>query len=369
MKRLGLGLMRFPLLDSTNDSSVDVTVAKDMIDRFMKRGFTYFDTAYVYHGGKSEGIFGELVAKRYPRDSYTISTKMPVWQVKEESEYEKIFAEQLERCCVDYFDYYFLHSLDDEVYETEIGKKSFEFIKKKKAEGKVKKMCFSFHDTAEVLDKILTENPEMEMVLLQINYVDWEDEKIQSRLCYEVCIKHGKEVAIMEPVKGGNLANLPEKAQSILKGVRPDMSCASWGIRFAASLDNVHVVLSGMSSVEQIEDNMNTMDNFEKLTEAELKAVEETVSIINDSIAVPCTSCRYCVEGCPKKIDIPKYFDVYNKQNQFGLQPRHQGDFNSVTKNGGKPSECIGCKQCENHCPQHLHIIEELKKVAEIFEK
>ncbi len=368
MKKLGFGLMRLPTVNGVWEN-IDLPRAQEMIDEYMKEGFCYFDTAYVYHGGNSEKAFGSLVAKRYPRDSYILTSKMPIFKIKEVDEYEQIFAEQLERCQVDYFDNYFLHSIGKSVYGKIKEHKAFEFIAKKKGEGKIRHIGFSFHDDAETLDMILSEHPETELVLLQINYIDWDDESIQSRKCYEVCLKHGVKVAVMEPLKGGALANLPEDAAKVLLEREPQMSIASWGIRFAASLKNTLVVLSGMSSMQQLKDNMGYMKDFEPLSDDEMKAVFRAAEITKSTIAIPCTACKYCVPDCPQGIAIPEYFAIYNNQHKFGLLPGLQTTFRNIANGAGKPSDCIACGQCEEHCPQHLKIIDSLKTVADIFEK
>lgn len=367
MKKLGFGLMRLPQLDPDDWTKVDWETTKQMVDRYMEAGFTYFDTAYVYHGDQSEKVFGELVAERYPRDSFTITTKMPVFMIKSAEEYHKIFAEQLERCHVEYFDYYFLHAIGKNTYGDIQAMKGFEFMQKKKAEGKIRHIGFSYHDDAATLDEILTDHPETELVQLQLNYIDWEDESVQSRKCYEVCVKHGVKVSVMEPLKGGSLVRLPEAAEKILKEANPSASLASWGIRYAASLENVVIVLSGMSNLEQLEDNISYMKNFQPLTEEERTTIQQTVEIIHDSIAIPCTACRYCIEGCPKHIAIPEYFALYNNQKQFGLLAGLATTYANLTEKHGKPEDCIGCKKCEAHCPQHLPITENLKLVAEAF--
>ncbi|MBQ1262860.1 MAG: aldo/keto reductase [Oscillospiraceae bacterium] len=368
MKKLGFGLMRLPTI---NDEwhNIDMEKSREMIDAFMKEGFCYFDTAYVYHAGNSEKAFGELVAKRYPRESYLLTSKMPIFKIKTVDEYEKIFAEQLERCQVEYFDNYFLHSIGKSVYDKIKEHKAFEFIAQKKAEGKIKHIGFSFHDDAETLDMILTEHPETELVLLQINYIDWDDESIQSRKCYEVCVKHGVKVAIMEPLKGGALANLPEDAKKVLLEREPDMSVASWGIRFAASLPESIVVLSGMSSLEQLYDNMSYMKDFKPLTKDETDAVFKAAEITKSTIAIPCTACKYCTPDCPMNIAIPEYFAIYNNQHKFGLLAGLHTTFRNIANGAGKPSDCIACGQCESHCPQHIEIINSLKLVAQTFEK
>ena len=364
MKKLGFGLMRLPVKE---DGAIDMEHFTKMVDRFMEEGFTYFDTAYPYHGGRSESAFGEAVAARYPRDAYTVTSKMPVFLIEKAEQYPTIFAEQLEKCKVDYFDYYFLHSLDGKSYEKVKEHRGFEFVNEKKKEGKIKHVGFSYHGNAEDLDRMLTEHPETELVQLQINYIDWDDAIIQSGKCYDVCMKHGVQVSIMEPLKGGSLATPPEKAAEILKAAAPELSVASWGIRFAASLDNVLVVLSGMSSIDQLEDNMSYMKDFKPLTDKEQATVKDVVKIINDAIAIKCTSCHYCTDGCPMNIAIPEYFGLYNSQHLYGMGENLKGNFRRLSNGRGLPSECIACGQCESHCPQHLPIIENMAKVAEIF--
>lgn len=367
IKKLGFGLMRLPYSESEEWGHADLEKTREMVDAYMKKGFTYFDTAWVYHGGHSERVFGELVGKRYPRESFQVTSKMPLWGMTDPAKLDEIFNKQLEKCCVPYFDYYFLHALNKDVFKTAENMKAFEWMQKMKAEGKIKHPGFSFHDSAEVLEEILTAHPEVELVQLQINYIDWESEGVQSRKCYEICCKHGVKVAIMEPLRGGSLAKIPESAETILKGINPDMSIASWGIRYAASLDNILVVLSGMSDMAQLEDNMSYMQDFKPLNAEEKAAVDKTVKIINDTILVPCTGCRYCVDGCPMKINIPRYFEIYNDQNRYG-KDKYTWHYNETKKNGGSPADCIGCRACEGHCPQKISIVDELQNVAKTFE-
>ena len=371
-KKLAFGLMRLPLLDAADTASIDHEKVKEMVDSFLGAGFTYFDTAAPYHNRASEIAFRECVAKRYPRDAYTITDKLSMFSMKSGEEIPPFFDAQLERCGVDFFDYYWLHALDAGEYEKAERFGAFDFILRKKAEGRIRHVGFSFHDTAEVLDKILTSHPEMEYVQLQLNYIDWDSSDVQSRKCYEVCVKHGKPVMVMEPVKGGLLANVPEEAAALMKDAAPDLSAASWAIRFAASLDNVAYVLSGMSTLEQVEDNVSYMKDFRPLSPAEQDVVERVAETIRGRASIACTACRYCVEGCPQKIAIPDYFKLMNSVYQYGdpMLERARNRYTQLTeKEGmGKASACVKCGQCEGRCPQHLPVTRYLEDVARTFE-
>lgn len=368
MKKLGFGCMRFPLLNKEDVKSIDRPQVCEMVDAFLERGFTYFDTAYMYHEYESERTVKEVLIKRHDRNSFTLASKLPVMQLKEEADKERIFNEQLEKCGVEYFDYYLLHALNADYYETVQRLDCFGFVQQKKAEGRIRHIGFSFHDSAEVLDRILTEHPEAEFVQLQINYLDWEDEKVQSRKCYETAVKHGKKVVVMEPVKGGTLANLPAEAEKLLRDLHPDWSNASWAIRFAASLEQVMVVLSGMSSMEQMLDNTGYMQEFEPLNEEEKAVLRKVVDIIHEAAKIPCTACRYCVEGCPQQIAIPEYFALYNAKLTDPNNLKYAKKYEELAKEHGKASDCVECGQCEGACPQHLKVIEWLKKAAKVFE-
>ena len=370
-KKLGFGLMRLPRLDPADEGSIDLEQTKQMVDTFLQRGFTYFDTAWMYCAFKSENAVKDVLTSRHPRESYTLATKLHAAYIHSLDDRDAIFNTQREKTGVDYFDYYLLHDMGAERYEIYKKYDCFSWIAEKKRQGLIKHMGFSFHDTAEVLDQILTEHPEMEFVQLQINYLDWDSEGVQSRKCYEVATKHGKPVIVMEPVKGGTLAKLPAAAEALLRQADPDASIPSWAVRFAAGLPNVKMVLSGMSSTGQLLDNTGFMQNFVPLTQQEQAVIAQVVDTINASIAIPCTGCAYCTEGCPMHIAIPKYFSLYNadlqelKDKDFTSQGAY---YDNLTLKFGKASDCIACGQCESVCPQHLPIIENLKRVAKQFE-
>ena len=370
-KKLGFGMMRLPQTDPNDAKSVDMAQVCRMVDAFLERGFTYFDTAYMYHSFTSEEIVRESVVKRHPRDSFTLATKMPVVFLKREKDQDRIFNEQLKKCGVDYFDYYLLHDLGRAHYKIARRLDTFGYVAGLKQKGLIRQMGFSFHDTADVLDEILNDHPEVDFVQLQVNYLDWDNAGIQSRRCLEVARAHHKPVIVMEPVKGGSLAKVPPQAEELYRSIHPEMSVASWALRFAASQEDVMMVLSGMSSMEQLEDNMSFMDDFRPLDAREYQAIESAVQILNGTIAIPCTACRYCTDGCPKQIDIPKCFALYNADRQsvnqgFSIQ---QGYYETYTHDHARASDCIGCGKCEQICPQHLPIRRYLRDVAAAFEK
>ncbi len=371
MKKLGFGLMRLPLLDPEDKGSIDLKRLKAMVDTFMARGFNHFDTAYMYHSEESESAFKEAVVSRYPRESFTITDKMPIYMVEKKEDLDEIFNRQLERCGVEYFDYYWLHAMNKARYELSKEMDAFHFLEKKKKEGFIKHIGFSFHDSAEVLEEILSQQASVEYVQLQINYLDWEDGLIQSRLCYEVARRYKKKIFVMEPVKGGSLANLPKKAEKILSTRLPGASPASWALRYAGSLEDVVMVLSGMSEEWQLEENIEIFDSLKPLEPADYKLLEEVVEHIKEDMKIPCTSCRYCVDGCPANIAIPEYFEIYNRGIELAnhQDPEILQAFASRAESHGKPWDCIACGQCEEACPQFIPIIKELETISEIFKE
>ena len=373
MKKLGFGLMRLPRLDPTDAANVDVEQVKQMVDLFMEKGFTYFDTAWMYNGFASERVAKAALVDRYPRDSFTLATKLHNGFFNSFEDRDKVFNEQLNKTGAGYFDYYLLHGIEAGSYEKYEQFDCFNWLLEKKAQGLVKHAGFSFHDDAALLDRILTKYPEMEFVQLQLNYLDWESPWVHSREVYETARRHNKPIIVMEPVKGGTLARVPEAAEALLKAHAPELSVPSWAIRYAASLEGVMVVLSGMTTLAQMQDNLSYMDDFQPLAEAEIALTRQVADIINDQIAVPCTGCSYCTEGCPMRIAIPQYFSLYNEDMREHLEEKgwtiNFTNYEMLTRKFGKAADCVACGQCEGVCPQHLPIIEKLKDVSAHFDR
>ena len=360
--KLGFGLMRLP----KRGFVIQVEQVKTMVDLFLEAGFTYFDTAYVYPG--SETAIRKALVERHPRDSYTLATKLNATVAPTEKAARRQFAASLERTGAGYFDYYLLHALMENNYERYDKLHLWDFVKEQKEKGLIRNLGFSFHAGPELLDRLLTAHPEVDFVQLQINYADWENPKVTSRANYEVARRHGKLITVMEPVKGGSLANPPEEVQKLFRQVHPDMSAASWAIRFVASLDGILTVLSGMSNVAQMEDNLSYMKDFRPLDEEEQAVILQAQRILGNSAAIPCTACRYCVEGCPQQIRIPEIFAAMNKQLANGQMAAAKEAYFRAAAEGHRASDCIECRQCEGACPQHLPITDNLKKAAEMFE-
>ena len=367
-KKLGFGTMRLPLTNPDDPRAIDLEQFKRMADAFIGKGFCYFDTAYPYHEGLSEEAVRQCVVERFPRDSFWLADKMPVYMVKESEDYERIFEEQLRRCGVSYFDIYLLHNLGRDRYPNTERLGGFAFLRSLKERGLARNIGFSFHDDAETLDRILMDHPEVDFVQLQINYLDWNGAVAQSGRCYDVAVKHGKRVIVMEPVKGGQLANLPEPAMMQFRAYYGENmpSPASLAIRYAASLPQVELVLSGMSTLQQVTDNTAYMADFKPLSGEEYELTEQIEQTLKSTIRVPCTGCRYCMEVCPQNIAIPDYFGLLNLHAVTGKKTNMY--YNRYSMNRGKASDCVKCGRCEENCPQHISIREMLEAFAALYE-
>ena len=363
-KNFGFGCMRLPM----NGDQVDIAETTRMVDEFLAQGFNYFDTAHGYIGGKSELALKECLTSRYPREAYSLTDKLTDSYFKTEADIRPFFESQLEACGVDYFDFYLMHAQNADNFKKFKACRAYETAFALKAEGRIRHVGLSFHDRAEVLDQILTEYPQIEVVQIQFNYLDYDDIAVQSRKCYEVCRKHGKPVLVMEPVKGGSLVNLPEEAKKVLDDLHGG-SPASYAIRFAAGFPGMMMVLSGMSNMEQMKDNLSYMRDFKPLNETELAAVNKVQEIFHKMNMIPCTACRYCVEGCPKQISIPDLFAIMNiKQLHHDWNADYY--YEEVhTAPGRRASDCLKCGKCEKICPQHLPIRKLLEEVAKEFDK
>lgn len=371
MTTLGFGFMRLPTKNDSN-TDIDYDELNKMVDKYMESGFNYFDTGYHYHDGVSEVALRKSVVERYPRESIIIADKMPIYAHPKEEDLEPIFQNQLERCGVEYFDYYLVHNVCKFSESSFVDVDSFGFVKQKLDEGLIKHMGISFHDTPEMLEDVLKKYPEIEFVQLQLNYYDWEDDNVRARECYEIATRYNKPVIVMEPVKGGTLINLSEEADRLMKDYNPEASIASWAIRYAATPENVCLVLSGMTTLEHVEDNVSFMEDFKPITEEENGIIKEVVEILKKQITIDCTKCNYCIDSCPKNIDIPRLFDLYNiekytRPKGFSAQGQYYRTY-AKREGVGIASQCIECNSCVEQCPQHLNIPGYLRDVAEVFE-
>lgn len=367
MKKLGFGCLRLPLKDEQS-GDVDQEQFNRMVDCFMAAEFNYFDTAHRYLDGKSETAIREGLVKRYPRESFLLANKLTTPLFKTEADIRPLFQEQLEACGVEYFDYYLMHGLCARTYERFVTCNAFKVVAELKTENKVRHMGISFHDKPAVLERILQEHPEIEVVQIQLNYTDYDDPIIESGAVYEICREFNKPILVMEPVQGGGLAHhLPDEAKEILEEIHGG-SAASYAIRYAASFEGVITVLSGMSSVEQVEDNVSFMKDFQPLTTHELAAIDRVRDILKRQDLIPCTGCRYCVEGCPRNILIPRLFACMNERKKLKNWDNY-GTYVHYTAKYGKASDCVGCGQCEQVCPQHLQVTELMKTVAAVYDR
>ena len=363
MNKLGFGFLRLP---KTSQEEYDWKLLNEMVDFAVSSGCTYYDTCYTYLNGDSELAIKKCVSERLPRESFQLADKLPGYNCKSYEDCRKYFDEELERCGVEYFDVFLLHWLNARHYAIAEATGQFRFLQELKSKGLARRIGFSYHDSADLLDKILTEHPEIDVVQLQINYLDWETAGIESRKCYECCVKHGKNIVVMEPVKGGTLAVLPPKADELLKSIHPDWSLAAWALRFVQSLPQVEICLSGMNAMEQLKDNVR---DFAPLTENEIDALKKVREIIEAQTAVPCTGCRYCVSHCPMGIPIPDYFKMYNELMRYPDDGwKISPTYHQLAERTAKASACIECKSCEQHCPQHISIPEFIRQTAKAIE-
>jgi len=363
MNKLGFGFLRLP----KKGEDYDWDTLNQMVDLYMAGGGDYFDTCHNYLDGNSDIAIGKCVAARKDRSSFRLAEKIPGYSCKNDADLQRHFDESLARCGVTYFDVLMLHCLTIRNYETAQKYDQFRFLREKKAAGLAKRIGFSYHGNAALLEEILTSHLEVDEVLLQINYLDWETAGIESGKCYETCVKHGKSIIVMEPVKGGTLATLPEEAEALLRAVHPDWSPADWALRFVQSLPGVEICLSGMCAVEQVEANIRP---FEPLNEQEVALLMQVRDIIEKNTAIGCTACGYCVPHCPKHIPIPQYIRMYNELSRYpGDIWKIKPAYRHTALTAGLASDCISCKACEKHCPQNLPISEHMKAIADRFEK
>ncbi|MCR4806780.1 MAG: aldo/keto reductase [Lachnospiraceae bacterium] len=366
MPKLGFGLMRLP----EKDGVIDHDHVCRMVDKYISAGLNYFDTAYIYHGGNSETAAREALVKRYTRDSFMIATKLPAWEMKDKSDVERIFNDQLEKTGVDYFDFYLLHSIEEgNNYETYEKYDCFSWGLKKKAEGKIRHFGFSFHGSPELLVEVLDKHPEVEFVQIQLNYLDRTNPVVRSQALYDILHDRNIPIIIMEPVRGGMLADLGEDINAMFKAARPEKSVASWALRYVASLPGVMTVLSGMSNEEQMDDNLATFTDFEPVSDDEMRLINEVTEKILSIPQIGCTACKYCCDGCPMKISIPDVFRTINTLRRYPDDWRSKNFYSGLITRGGKASDCIACGQCERVCPQHLPIIDLMKEAAGILDQ
>ncbi len=362
--KLGFGLMRLPKLDN---GKIDIEQVKEMVDLFMEAGLRYFDTAYVYDNGDSELAACKALVERYPRESYLLATKLCAWLpgATEENVKQQLFT-SLERTGAGYFDFYLLHALQRANYRKYDEFGIWDFVQEQKEKGIIKNWGFSFHADPELLDELLSAHPEADFVQLQINYADWENPGVAAKKNWEICRSHGKPVTIMEPIKGGILADPIQSVKAVFDEADASVSYASWAIRYAASLDNIVTVLSGMSSLEQVRDNISYMRNFRPLDAGELEVIAKARKALDEDRSIPCTSCHYCTGGCPQSIPIPEIFTVFNRK-KGSPEFRTLREYTIVTTGKGKAGDCVRCGQCEDACPQQISIIDRLKECADCF--
>lgn len=365
--KMGFGCMRLPLLDENDPKSIDIEQFKEMVDIFMAAGNTYFDTAFVYHDGASETAIGEALVARYPRSSFTLATKCLAWAMPNKESAQNCLDVSLERMGVDYVDYYLLHNVGGQRTAKFDEYDMWEFAQQKKKEGKIRFVGFSMHDDAETLDALLNEHPEMDFVQLQVNYLDWDDPHNEASKLMEVAARHSKPAVIMEPARGGRLCNLPDQAASVLMAANPTSTQAQWAYRFCWNLPGVLSVLSGMSNVEQVRENVESYITNKPFSDEEQAALAKTVEVLRSLAGIPCTACNYCMKGCPSNVQISQIMELLNLES---MTENHEfvKDLYSWQAAEGKASSCIECGACETMCPQQIPITDHLKRAVELYE-
>ena len=368
--KFGFGCMRLPQTDENDPASIDQEMFNKMVDIYMEKGFNYFDTSYAYHNGASETAIRKAVVERYPRESYLICDKMPTWALTCEEDNEKFVNEMLERLGIDYFDVFFVHNINTPWFKLAEKCKTFEYVKKMKETGVAKKVGFSFHDHASLLEEVLDKyGDDIDVVQLNLNYLDWEDPAIEAEKCYDLCVKHNLDVYVMEPLKGGVIVNPSDEIRNDFKQFNPNKSIASFALRFCASLDNVKIVLSGMSKMEDLVDNCDTYENFEVLSEKETEFLKSMADKLNSTVAVACSECRYCVDACPEMIPIPEYFTLYNLSKNRPESDIYRLYFDKLADEKVHADKCTYCGTCLDYCTQKIDIPEVLEEVCEHFEE
>lgn len=367
--KFGFGCMRLPLTDKNGPTSIDQELFNEMVDIYMEKGYNYFDTSYAYHNGMSEVAIRKAVVERYPRDSFKICDKMPTWALTGEEDNDKFVGEMLERLGIDYFDVFFIHNINTPWIKNAKKANTFEYIRKMKENGTAKQIGISFHDKADLLKEVLDEYGDLlDIVQLELNYLDWEDPSIESHKCYDLCVEHGIDVYVMEPLKGGVIVNPNDEIKQEFKQFSPNKSIASMAIRFCASLKQVKIVLSGMSKMDDLIDNCDTYDNFEPISEEENEFLEKMALKLKENLAVPCSECGYCVDACPEMIPIPDYFNLYNTSKNQPESDIYRLYFDKLADEKVSAEECTYCGTCLDYCTQKIDIPEELEKVCEHFQ-
>ena len=368
--KFGFGCMRLPLTNENDPSSIDQELFNEMVDIYMEKGFNYFDTSFAYHNGTSEEAIRKAIVERYPRESYQICDKMPTWALRSKEDNEKFVNIMLERLGIDYFDVFFVHNINVPWYNLVKKHKTFEYVKKMKDEGFAKKIGFSFHDNSILLKEVLEEYGDIiDIVQLELNYLDWDDPILEARKCYELCVEYGLDVYVMEPLKGGVIVNQSEEVKKEFKEFNPNKSIASFAIRFCASLEHVKIVLCGMNKMEDMIDNCNTFENFEVLNNEEKEFLAYQAEKLRENLAVPCSDCGYCLKECPMEIPIPEYFKLYNTKMQSGEDNIYKNYYDKLADEKVPATDCTKCGTCIDFCTQKINIPEELEKVDEIFKE